>query len=145
MSAMTARCFADTNVAVYTLDADPARRGAALAVMKARPTISVQVVNEFLIVALGKMRLPRPTANRLSAILLRRCEVLDLTVEMVRTAIALGERYQISHWDALIVSAALAAGCETLYSEDLQDGQVFEGRLTVRNPFSTAITREKPL
>jgi predicted nucleic acid-binding protein len=141
---MTAQSFADTNVVVYALDADPARRGAALAVMKARPTISVQVVNEFLSVALGKMRLSRQTANRLAAILLRRCEVLDLTVEMVRVAIALGERYEMSHWDALIVSAALA-GCETLYSEDLQDGQVFEGRLTVRNPFSTAITREKPL
>ncbi len=91
---MTARSFADTNVAVYALDTDPVRRGAALDVMKARPTISVQVVNEFLSVALGKMRLTRPTANRLVAILLRRCEVLDLTVEMVRTAIALGERIQ---------------------------------------------------
>lgn len=38
-----------------------------------------------------------------------------------------GERYQISHWDALIVAAALTAGCDTLYSEDMQDGQVFEG------------------
>jgi predicted nucleic acid-binding protein len=135
---MTARSFADTNVAVYALDADPARRVAALAIMKARPTISVQVVNEFLSVALDKMRLPRQTANRLAAILLRRCEVSDLTVEMVRTAIALGERYQISHWDALIVSAALAAGCDTLYSEDLQNGQVFEGQLTVCNPFLMA-------
>ena len=56
---MAARSFADTNVAVYALDADPRRRGAALAVMRARPVISVQVVNEFLSVALGKMRLPR--------------------------------------------------------------------------------------
>jgi len=132
---MTARFFADTNVAVYALDKDPTRRRAALAIMKAHPAISIQVVNEFLNVALGKMRLPRQTANRLAAILLRRCEVLDLTVGMVRTAITLGERYRISHWDALIVSAALVGRCDTLYSEDLQDGQVFEGRLTVRNPF----------
>jgi predicted nucleic acid-binding protein len=133
---MTARSFADTNIAVYALDADPRRRGAALAVMRARPVISVQVVNEFLSVALGKMRLPRQTANRLASILLRRCEVVDLTVDMVRAAIAIGERYGISHWDALIVAAALAAGCETLYSEDLQDGQLFEAQLTVRNPFA---------
>ncbi|MBV5274523.1 MAG: hypothetical protein JZU52_13060 [Lamprocystis purpurea] len=45
---MTARSFADTNIAIYTLDANPARRRAALSVMKARPVISVQVVNEFL-------------------------------------------------------------------------------------------------
>jgi predicted nucleic acid-binding protein len=132
---MTARSFADTNIAVYALDADPQRRRAALAIMRTRPVISVQVINEFLNVALGKMRLPRQTAGRLAAILLRRCEVVALTVEMVRAAITLGERYRMSHWDALIVAAALAAGCETLYSEDLQDGQVFEARLTVCNPF----------
>ncbi len=78
---MTARSFADTNIAVYTLDANPARRRVALSVMKARPVISVQVVNEFLNVALGKMRLPRQTAGRLAAILLRRCEVVDLKRE----------------------------------------------------------------
>ena len=135
---MTARAFADTNRAVYTLDQDPVRRRAAMAVMKARPVISVQVVNEFLNVASGKMRLPRQTANRLATILMRRCEASDLTVEMVQRAIALGERYQLSHWDALIVAAALAAGCDTLYTEDLQHGQVFEGRLTVRNRFTSA-------
>ncbi len=48
----------------------------------------------------------------------------------------LGERYQIGHWDSVIISAALTAGCDTLYSEDMQDGQVFERRLTVKNPFS---------
>ena len=143
MSVMTGRCFADTNVAVYALDADPVRRRAALAVLKARPTISVQVVNEFLSVALGKMRLPRPTALRLAGILMQRCEIVDLSVEMVRSALDIGLRYQISHWDALIVAAALRIGCDTLYSEDLQDGQVFENRLTVRNPFPPAGTAGK--
>jgi predicted nucleic acid-binding protein len=42
----------------------------------------------------------------------------------------------VSYWDALILAAALAAGCDTLYSEDMQDGQIFEGRLTVKNPFA---------
>ena len=136
---MTARSFADTNIAVYTLDADPAKRRRALRIVKARPVISVQVVNEFYSVALRKMRLPRETAGRLSGILMRRCEVCDLTTEMVRGAIELGQRYQISHWDALIVVAALRTGCETLYSEDLQDGQVFRDTLTVRNPFSAPL------
>jgi predicted nucleic acid-binding protein len=39
-------------------------------------------------------------------------------------------------WDALIIAAALATGCDTLYSEDLQNGQIFEERLTVKNPFA---------
>jgi predicted nucleic acid-binding protein len=44
-------------------------------------------------------------------------------------------RYHLNYWDALIVAAALLAGCDTLYTEDLQHGQVIEGRLTVVNPF----------
>ncbi len=47
----------------------------------------------------------------------------------------IAERYGLSIYDALIVSAALMAGCRTLYSEDMQDGQVIEGLLTIRNPF----------
>jgi predicted nucleic acid-binding protein len=40
-------------------------------------------------------------------------------------------------YDALIVASALEAECTTLYSEDLQDGQVIDGPLTIRNPFTT--------
>jgi predicted nucleic acid-binding protein len=64
------------------------------------------------------------------------CDVAAVTPDITELAMNIGERYQINHWDALIVAAALAAGCETLYSEDLQDGQVFEERLTVKNPFA---------
>jgi predicted nucleic acid-binding protein len=133
---MTARFFADTNVAVYALDADPQRRAQAFAVMRRRPVISTQVVNEFLNVLTGKQRAPRDIAHRYARILLRRCEVVALTPQVVETAMQLGDRYQCSHWDALVIAAALLAGCDTLYSEDLQDGQVFEGRLTVKNPFA---------
>jgi predicted nucleic acid-binding protein len=64
-----------------------------------------------------------------------RTEVLSLDESTVDQAAALAIRYQLSHWDALIVAAALLAGCDTLYSEDLQHGQVFDERLTVVNPF----------
>ena len=55
----------------------------------------------------------------------------------IREAIRLSGRYALSHWDALIVAAALLAGCDVLYSEDMQNGQVFEGKLKVDNPFIT--------
>ena len=42
-------------------------------------------------------------------------------------------------YDALIIASALEAGCGTLLSEDLQDGQLIDGRLTVRNPFAKGI------
>lgn len=133
---MTARFFADTNVAVYALDADPQRRLRAFGIMRQRPVISTQVVNEFIHVLTGKQRLPRDVANRYARILLRRCEVVALTPQVVETAMQIGERYQCSHWDALVIAAALLANCDTLYSEDLQDGQIFEGQLTIKNPFS---------
>jgi len=132
---MIVRPLADTNLAVYGLDADPTRRAKALSVMRARPVISVQVVNEFLSVVICKGRLPRETVVRLARILMNRCEVVSVTRQTIERALELGDRYQLSHWDALIVAAALAADCDTLFSEDLQHGQIFGGQLTVVNPF----------
>lgn len=132
---MTARFFADTNVAIYALDADAQTRRQALAVMRLHPVISTQVVNEFLNVLLVKRRLDRAAAYRLARVFMRRCEVVSVTPEIIAQAMTLAERYQLGHWDSVIVAAALNAGCDTLYSEDMQDGQVFDGRLTVKNPF----------
>jgi predicted nucleic acid-binding protein len=53
----------------------------------------------------------------------------------VRKAIDLAKRYSLSHWDSLIVAAALMADCRTLYSEDMQHGLVFDKQLAVVNPF----------
>jgi predicted nucleic acid-binding protein len=133
---MTAKCFADTNVAIYALDADAAKRSKALAILDSRPFISTQVVNEYLNVLLVKRRLDRVAANELARALMATCDVVSVTSAITDLAMSIGERYQLSHWDSLIVAAALAADCESLYSEDMQDGQVFDGRLTVRNPFA---------
>lgn len=132
----TAKCFADTNVAIYAVDADVAKREKALAVLAARPVISTQVVNEYLNVLLTKRKLDRASANELARALMATSEVASVTPDITDLAMSIGERHQINHWDALIVAAALATGCDTLYSEDLQDGQVLEGRLTVKNPFA---------
>jgi hypothetical protein len=59
----------------------------------------------------------------------------SLTVATHDAALKIAEMYGCGIYDALIAAAALEAKCTTLYSEDLQDGQLFEGRLTVRNPF----------
>ena len=133
---MTARYFADTNIAIYALDADESKRRQALAILREHPTISTQVVNEFLGVLLGKRKLEQVEAYRLARVLMRQCEVVSVTPEITEQAMTLGERYRLSHWDSVIVSAALNARCDTLYSEDMQDGQVFENRLTVKNPFA---------
>jgi predicted nucleic acid-binding protein len=131
----TAKCFADTNVAIYVVDADVAKREKALAILAARPVISTQVVNEYLNVLLTKRKLARADAHQLARALMATSDVTSVTPTITELAMNIGEHYQINHWDALIVAAALATGCDALLSEDMQDGQVFEGRLTVKNPF----------
>jgi predicted nucleic acid-binding protein len=53
---------------------------------------------------------------------------------LVRRGIAISRRYKISYWDAAIIAAAERLGADTLFTEDLNDGQVY-GAVTARNPF----------
>ena len=57
------------------------------------------------------------------------------TIEIHEAALKIAEKHGYNIYDALVVSAALEAGCVTLYSEDLHDGQTIDGQLTIRNPF----------
>jgi predicted nucleic acid-binding protein len=60
---------------------------------------------------------------------------VSISLDTHNEAVAIAEKYRYSIYDALIVSAALASGCRTLYSEDLQDRQIINRQLTIRNPF----------
>ena len=64
-----------------------------------------------------------------------RIHQINPTPELYRGGLRIRARYGFSFYDSLIVAAALEAGCTTLYSEDMQDGQRIEG-LTIRNPFA---------
>jgi len=75
------------------------------------------------------------TAEFLDAVQ-RLCTVTGLTVETHTLGRALAERYRLSVYDAMIVAAALLAGAPVLWTEDMQDGLVVEGVLTLRNPFA---------
>ena len=63
------------------------------------------------------------------------CPVVALTPEVHEIGRALGERYGFAVYDAMIVAAALQSQCSTLYSEDMHDGLVVEGQLSIVNPF----------
>jgi predicted nucleic acid-binding protein len=60
---------------------------------------------------------------------------VPISLDTHKGARAIAERYGYGIYDALVASAALEAGCKTLYSEDLQDGQIINRQLTIRNPF----------
>lgn len=131
MSCMTV-VFADTNIVVYAYGADPIKIVPAKNILNASPVISTQVINEFHNVARRKLGLDMGTRHRVATDLLQSCRVIAIDQTIVVAAMQIEARYQVSYWDALIITAALVAGCDTLYSEDLQNGQVFESRLKTR-------------
>lgn len=127
--------FFDTNVLVYAF-LDTAKRRRALEVLSLGGLISAQVLNEFTQVARNKrQRSWAEIEAAVSVIRMQFPDVAPLTAETHAAGLALARDHGLSFYDALIVATALEAGCDTLYSEDLQDGRRFPG-LVIVNPFS---------
>jgi predicted nucleic acid-binding protein len=126
--------FVDTNVFVYAFSVDP-RRTAARKILADGGLISAQVLNEFTSVMRTKGRRSWEEIERSLSVILRRFPtVLPLTVETHAAAVPLARDHSIAFYDALVLAAAIDAGCETLYSEDFQHGRRF-GDCTIVNPF----------
>jgi predicted nucleic acid-binding protein len=135
--------FVDTNVLAYAHDrSEPSKQRVAAALLASlwhsrTGVVSTQVLQELYVVLTRKFRPPLPgvTARRLVASYGRwRTVVVD--VPIILWAATLAERRRISFWDALIVTAARAAGAARLVSEDLQPG-LRVGGLRIENPFTT--------
>ena len=60
-----------------------------------------------------------------------------LTESNTLTALSLLDKYNLSFYDAIIISSALKTGCSAVFSEDLQSGQDIEGKLKIVNPFAS--------
>lgn len=135
------RDFLDTNVLLYADDLDAgerrevARRLVGDALRRRSGVISTQVLQEYFVNATRKLGVEVVVARR-KVELLSTLEVVRIEPAMVVEAIDLTRLHSISFWDALIVRAAVAAGCKRLVTEDLQDGWTVEG-VTVTNPFAT--------
>jgi len=132
---MTAKSFVDTNVVLYTIGSDVHKKAIARDIAASKPVLSTQVINECVSVCLRKVSFSRELTYEFGQTAMERTEVLPVDRATIEQAAVLAIRYQLSHWDALIIASALLAGCETLYSEDLQHNQVFDNRLRVVNPF----------
>jgi len=127
--------FLDTNVLVYAVLSDDPRRPTAERLLAAGGTISVQVLNEFANVARGKLNWPWLDIEATLALVRSRSRrVRDIAVSTHEAALLLARDHGLAFYDALIVAAALEAGCDTLFTEDMQHGRKF-GSLTIINPF----------
>lgn len=140
--------FVDTNILLYAISKDPAERRKAeiaIAILDSpleQLALSVQVLQEFYVQA---TRVSRQGAlpYRLAEDYLdhwQALQVQDTTFALFRSAVASSRRFGISYWDAAIIEAARMMGCDTVLSEDLNDGQVYGG-VRVRNPFRKGAPR----
>ena len=133
---MPARDFFDTNVLIYAVGKNDPRASRAEALLAGGGIVSIQSLNEFVSVARRKLGLPWKEVKEMLDIISVLCpDPVPISLDTHRGAVAIAEKYGYSIYDALIASAALEAGCKTLYSEDLQDGQIINRQLTIRNPF----------
>lgn len=137
---MGASAFADTNVVLYLMSQDAQKAERARAVIAERPFISVQVLDEITNVARRKLTLSWNELDEFLQLVRGLCPVEPLTLQSHDLGRGLSERYQLSVYDAMIVSSALLARCGTLYSEDMQAGLRIEKALTIVNPFEDKAT-----
>ena len=127
--------FFDTNVLLYIASGDSAKAERAEKLIGMGGTISVQVLNETANVARRKMSMSWAETYAFLSMMRGLLSVQPLTVDIHETGLVLAERYGVSVYDAMIAASALYADCDTLWSEDMQDGAVLDGRLCISNPF----------
>lgn len=137
---MSAEPFIDTNIWVYahTEQTQDIRGPLAKALVEdgRRFIISTQVLNEYYS-AMLKNRVDERIIQQNIEAMIQRCKVHLIDLSVIRSAHKLKLRYRFSYWDSLVIATALDAGCATLYSEDLQDGQQIEDVLRIINPLAT--------
>jgi len=127
--------FFDTSVLVYIASGEATKADRAEGFIGDGGAISVQVLNELTNVARRKMRMSWPEIHALLSTVRGLLAVQPLTIETHETGLTLAERYNFSTYDAMIAAAALHAGCETLWSEDMQHGMELREGLRIANPF----------
>lgn len=139
---MSAKFFLDTNIVVYTFDSGAQKKKyraqelVEQALRSHEGVVSTQVVQEFLNVATTKFSAPLTFSDAqqyLHDVLAPLCTVFP-SIDLFRNALALQQETRFSFYDSLIIGGALQAGCDALYSEDLQHNQQIRG-LRILNPF----------
>ena len=144
---MSDKIFLDSNILIYGQDTrEPEKQRIAQAIAaqlveSGAGVISTQVLQEFYVTVTGKIGIA-PLAAKVVLKTFSAFEVVQVTPELIEEAVDCSVLNRLSFWDALIVAAAEAAGCTTLYSEDFNAGQILLG-VKVVNPFGAAGKRRR--
>ena len=127
--------FVDSNVVLYALGNDLPKKFIAATLLAARATVSTQVLAETTHVARRKMGFSVEQVQSALASFRSDVEICVITEAVFDDSLSISLQYGYSTYDCLILAAALASTCGTLYSEDMQHGQIIRGKLTIINPF----------
>lgn len=134
------KIFFDTNILCYALDNyDSAKKQKAEniisnAVKSSNVYISTQVIQEMCNVSIKKLCYTKQELQNIIDYFSRLFTVSRVSIHTIKNALYVSERHQFSFWDSLILASAIEAGCDILYTEDLNNGQVVEG-VRIVNPF----------
>ncbi len=132
--------FVDTNVLLYAISKasdEAAKAEIAIDLLESDElALSVQVLQEFYVQATRRGKRDALSHDQAASLIesFLRYRVQSNTVSIMRAALETRERFQISYWDASVIEAARTLGCDEVLSEDLNDGQSYEGVVVV-NPF----------
>jgi predicted nucleic acid-binding protein len=132
--------FLDTNILLYSISSDPAealKRERAIALLDDdSSTVSIQILQEFYVQATRASRADA-IPHELAAGLIEawsRFRIQDMNLTVLKTALRIRQTHGFSFWDSSMLAAALALGCDRVYTEDLTHGQIVEG-MAVIDPF----------
>ena len=127
--------FFDTKVLLYLASGDRAKANRAERLVADGGIISVQMLNEITNVARRKMSMSWTETHAFLSTIRALLPAQPITIDTHDTGLRLAERYRLSIYDAMIAASALHADCDTLWSEDMQDGILLDDRLRIVNPF----------
>jgi len=133
-----ASAFVDTNVLVYLYsDVDHFKQERAFWALKQFDCqISTQVISEFNHVCIRKWKAHKENILRAIKRICSYCDLVYVYEDTIEKALSINEKYKYSYYDSLIIASALEHDCQYLLTEDMADGQVIEGRLTIKNIFA---------
>ena len=129
------KIFFDTNTLLYLLSSDNKKADWVSKNLQQHNVISVQVLNEFTSASLRKIKISNTELDEFLDLFTSTFNVRSLDIDTFETGLMVSRRYGYQHYDSMIIAAALQAGCERLYSEDMQHRQVIDKRLQIVNPF----------
>jgi predicted nucleic acid-binding protein len=134
---MKDRAFVDTNVLLYLYSEDePEKQTTAIDAMERYHCLtSTQTLNEFCSVCLRKLKMPSEAIRQSIEEISTECKLCYIDCEVICKALQLHSKYGYSYYDCLILASALLNDCNLLLSEDMQNGQIIEETLIVKNPF----------